>query len=380
MDKMLDQFLGCLIGGAVGDALGYSIEFLDERTIFRKYGKRGITRYDLSSGKAIVSDDTQMSLFTANGLLNVATQNQRSGLNLSYRAGIRLAYQDWYRTQMAPLRNPIHEVGNTWIFQAPVLHYWRAPGGTCLNALERGGYGRVDQPINCSKGCGGVMRVAPIGLYFYESLPKAMQVGAEAAALTHGHELGYLPAAMLSYMVGYLVQDSNHTIKQAALKALDEMDTLFFQAFHLQEFKDLMSQAISLSTSNLPDLEAIHELGEGWVGEEALAIALYCALKHADDFEQGIVAAVNHKGDSDSTGAIAGNILGAHLGLQAIPSYFVEDLDVKELLFELGYDLYEGLPKKEEDKSIREKAWNHKYLFHDYLDTLASSSMPTIKK
>ena len=374
MNKTLDQFLGCLIGGAVGDALGYAIEFWDEGTIFRKYGKRGITRYDLYNGKAIVSDDTQMSLFTANGLLNVATQNQHPNFDLSYREGIRLAYQDWYQTQMAPLRSPIHEIGNTWIFQAPVLHYWRAPGGTCLQALERGGCGRVDRPLNRSKGCGGVMRVAPIGLYFYESLPEAMQVGAEAAALTHGHELGYLPAAMLSYIVGYLVQDPNHTIEQAAYKALEKIDVLFSQASHIQEFKDLMNQAISLSTSNLSDLKAIHKLGEGWVGEEALAIALYCALKHANDFESGIVAAVNHKGDSDSTGAIAGNLLGAHLGLQAIPPYFIESLDVKELLFELGYDLYEGRPKQE-DKPLREEAWNHKYLFRDYLETLASHSI-----
>lgn len=362
---MLDQFLGCLIGGAVGDALGYAIEFWDERTIFKRYGKNGITRYALSNGKAIVSDDTQMSLFTANGLLNVASQNQP---NPNYDIGIYLAYQDWYRTQMAPLKAPIQQVGYTWIFQAPILHYWRAPGGTCLNALESGEYGRLDRPINRSKGCGGVMRVAPIGLYFFNSLKEAMEVGAKAAALTHGHDLGYLPAGMLSYMIGYLVQDSNHTIAQAMDKALLWICELFSNAPHLQEFKDLMKRAMVLSTSNLSDLEAIHELGEGWVGEEALAIALYCALKYADNFEKGIITAVNHKGDSDSTGAIAGNILGAHLGLQAIPSYFVEDLDVKELLFELGNDLYIQATKNEEEKRLHQEQWNHKYLFKDYIE------------
>lgn len=367
MKKDIDQFLGCLIGGAVGDALGYAVEFLDEATIFKRYGKRGIVRYELSNGKAIVSDDTQMSLFTANGLLNTTTQNQGEPQGTSYREAIRLAYQDWYRTQTSYFKKELQEVGNTWIYQDPVLHFWRAPGGTCLSALEAGGYGTMEQPLNHSKGCGGVMRVAPIGLYLCDSLEQAMEVAAQAAALTHGHDLGYLPAASLAYMVGYLVQDRNHTILEAARQSLIWLSKLFPKAPHLREFKELMAQAISLSTSNFSDLDAIHELGEGWVGDEALAIALYCALKYENDFEKGIVAAVNHKGDSDSTGAIAGNILGAHLGLQAIPAYFIEDLDVKDLLLELGQDLYKDIPRNEEDKRLREEEWYHKYGLADYL-------------
>ncbi len=89
MKKDIDQFLGCLIGGAVGDALGYAVEFLDESTIFKHYGKRGIVCYELSNEKAIVSDDTQMSLFTANGLLNATTQNQGELQGTSYREAIR---------------------------------------------------------------------------------------------------------------------------------------------------------------------------------------------------------------------------------------------------------------------------------------------------
>lgn len=63
----------------------------------------------------------------------------------------------------------------------------------------------------------------------------------------------------------------------------------------------------------------IAQLGVGWVGEEALAISVYCALKYQDDFKEAVIAAVNRNGDSDSTGAITGNILGAYLGLSRIP-------------------------------------------------------------
>ena len=77
-----DQVRGCLFGGAVGDALGYPVEFLDEEEIFYKYGPEGIRQYhlDRTSGKALISDDTQMSLFTASGLLVGDTRGCMRGI------------------------------------------------------------------------------------------------------------------------------------------------------------------------------------------------------------------------------------------------------------------------------------------------------------
>lgn len=66
--KDIDKYRGCLIGGAAGDALGYAVEFDREDAIFSKYGEEGITEYDLKNGVAQISDDTQMSLFTATGI------------------------------------------------------------------------------------------------------------------------------------------------------------------------------------------------------------------------------------------------------------------------------------------------------------------------
>lgn len=66
-----DRIRGCLFGGASGDALGYPVEFLSDDDIRVQYGDKGITRYSLDpkSHKALISDGTQMTLFTANGLL-----------------------------------------------------------------------------------------------------------------------------------------------------------------------------------------------------------------------------------------------------------------------------------------------------------------------
>ncbi|MBR0401585.1 MAG: ADP-ribosylglycohydrolase family protein, partial [Lachnospiraceae bacterium] len=84
------------------------------------------------------------------------------------------------------------------------------------------------------------------------------------------------------------------------------------------------------------DLENIHALGEGWVGEEAMAVGVYCALRYQNDFAAGIRAAVNHCGDSDSTGAVCGNILGAWIGDRAVGREWKDDLELEPLIREIG--------------------------------------------
>ncbi len=79
-----DKFRGCLLGGAAGDALGYAVEFKQESRIFSQYGERGITEYELRNGVAQISDDTQMTLFTATGLLIGTTRGITRGIMGNY--------------------------------------------------------------------------------------------------------------------------------------------------------------------------------------------------------------------------------------------------------------------------------------------------------
>ena len=148
-----------MLGGAVGDALGYTVEFMTERDIFSRFGKNGITGYSVSlNGIAEISDDTQMTMFTANGLLFA----HACGGN--YIDGIATSYRDWLDTQFGVFsqRNP----RAAWLGNIPGLYSPRAPGNTCVSSLRQKKLGSVAHPINHSKGCGGVMRVAPIGLFF----------------------------------------------------------------------------------------------------------------------------------------------------------------------------------------------------------------------
>ena len=343
------------------------MEFTKEREIFRRYGERGITEYELYNGVAQISDDTQMTMFTATGLLLCATRGMLRGSEESYEHCIRLSYLDWYRTQTE--RFPLPEGHrSSWLVNVPELFSRRAPGNTCLSALSSGMEATIENPINHSKGCGGVMRVAPIGLYFAEKqmpMQRSDRIGAEAAAITHGHPLGWLPAAALVHIIRYLIEHEGEPIITAVQDAMSALPEVFPDTKHLNDFLTLLRRAVALSESELDDLDAIRKLGQGWVGDEALAIAVYCALKHADSFEDAIVAAVNHSGDSDSTGAITGNIMGAALGLASIPQKYIDHLELKDVLTELADDLFNDCQMKKHPDDT-DPIWEAKYVRFDH--------------
>ena len=365
MGKDLNKFRGCLIGGAAGDALGYAVEFMSSEEIFIRYGEKGITSFQLTDGRALISDDTQMSLFTANGLLYGTTMQQTGGPFESYPDVIAVAYRDWLRTQV------ISESKGSicWLNNVPEMNNKRAPGDTCLSALSSGICGRIAAPVNNSKGCGGVMRVAPVGLYLQSlgfSLYDSDMIAAEAAAVTHGHPLGYMPAAALAQIIGYSVNMPDSPLLYSVMSAKHALGKLFPDEPELSTMTGLIDRAIELSLMDMDDLDAIRQLGEGWTGEECLAIAIYCALKYSDNFEEALIASVNHDGDSDSTGAVTGSILGAYLGLDAIPAKFTEKLELKDVILEIADDLCNDCPISYDDV-MDDKVWVSKYLKHDYV-------------
>ena len=335
----MNKILGCLVGGAAGDALGYAVEFDREDWIFSRYGSAGITEYELTNGKALISDDTQMTLFTAEGILLA-----KNPMNYTaYIGGMFDAYQEWLRTQRFSRKVRKNRL---WLTDIKELNDRRAPGITCLNALERGEFGSIYEPINNSKGCGGVMRVAPIGLYYSPDEMEWQEIdtrGAQAAALTHGNPLGYISAAGLVHIVNLAMYRPEMSLLQIMEDMIEKVPVLFMDddPEECEIFKNLMRKAVDLATDNdiTDDLDAIHKLGEGWIGEEALAIAVYCALKHDNDFDAAMISSVNHNGDSDSTGAIAGNILGTYLGIDSIPDKYTENLELIDIIRKVAENL-----------------------------------------
>lgn len=342
----LSAIRGSLLGGAVGDALGYPVEFMSWRSIQQSYGPAGIQHYALHrfSGLAVVSDDTQMSLATANGLLVGATRRAINGRADAMESYIYAAYRDWYRCQTDPRFSGDDKANTSWLSWLPEMHANRAPGNTCLSALRHGEPGVTTAPVNNSKGCGGVMRVAPVALWYKGTtdIEAVDRLGAEAAALTHGHPLAWLPSAALVHMVSRAAFggcDADDGLFSLYADCRATLARIYADVGYTRGFLEYLDEAAALARNDADDAENIRALGEGWVGDEAFGIALYCCLRHQSDFSAAMIAAVNHSGDSDSTGAVAGNLLGAWLGYEAIAPEWLEKLELRDTMLTLADDL-----------------------------------------
>jgi ADP-ribosylglycohydrolase len=406
---------GCLLGGALGDALGAPIEFESIGRIRRQYGSAGLTGLvaDWRDKVGLITDDTQMTLFTVEGLIrgseaaanglthadetpaNVPTRGSEAAtdgpIHADETAAVRRAYLRWLDTQQhsSPLpASSVNEMVRTgWLREQQWLYSQRAPGNACLSGLRHQQATApvppgLPGPVNPnSKGCGTVMRSAPFGLRA-QSARHAFELAVECAQITHGHPTGYLAAGAFAAIVHFLMEDEARSGGEVRLEnevrsagevrlenevrsagevrledkvgsageALPEgeplaravrkaMDLLATYPSH-EETTQALHAAVSLVAKGDPSPEKVESLGEAWVAEEALAIAVYCALVHPepDDFQRALLLAVNHSGDSDSTGAICGNLLGAVHGETTLPTEWLTHLEGRDTITELADD------------------------------------------
>ena len=311
---LISKYQGCLLGLAIGDALGAPVEFLRLQEIKKRYGKDGITDFNEWRGfkPGSYTDDTQMSLATAIGCIR--------------------AYQRWRERGICHPASVVHRRYLDWLESQNDPEQRRGPGRTCLCALQSGKMGTIEEKINDSKGCGGVMRTAPVGLAFPPD--RAFQEGAEYAAITHGHPSGYLTAGFLSGMISYIIEGK--TLAEAIDLCIGQLTRYDGYSETLEKIE--LAQKLSGSQKSVE--ESIQTIGEGWVGEEALAISLYCSLKFSDNFERGTLAAVNHSGDSDSTGSITGAILGTLLGVELIPGPWAQKVEGSGRITKIANDMF----------------------------------------
>ncbi len=333
------RWRGCLLGGAVGDALGAPVEFMTLAEIRERFGPAGIVDYTTAFDRpGSITDDTQMTLFTADGLLRAHIKQSLEG-SVNVSAIVSHAYQRWLMTQgsTTPLVDAAGDQG--WLIEQRELHAKRVPGHTCLAALGAmptlGSKARND-----SKGCGGAMRVAPAGLFCARepgtsdarAARRAFDMGCELAALTHGHPTGQVAAGAFAALVALLAREWELD------EAIDETMPLVLRRPLGGETQRAIEKAVALARDGAPGADRIRELGEGWVAEEALAIAVYASLA-SPDFTSGALLAVNHDGDSDSTGAMAGSLLGAWHGIDNVPRKWLSGVELGSTIAAMADDL-----------------------------------------
>ena len=359
------RWRGCLLGGAVGDALGAPVEFMTLDEIRRQFGPSGITEMTTAFGrKGAITDDTQMALFTAEGLL-------RSHVRGTGGAGqpvalVANAYQRWLHTQCGKTGVPDVDIDG-WLIGNKELFASRVPGDSCLDALSAMRTAG-ERARNRSKGCGSVMRVAPVGLFCAREVGtspdraarRALELGCDTAALTHGHPTGQVAAGAFAALIALVVRDTPLRDALARIKPWVEKRPLAAETLTALERAESAAAAGSATPAD------VASLGEGWTADEALAISVFCALA-APDFETGVRLAVNHDGDSDSTGALAGNLLGAVHGLDSIPRRWLTGLELGGAIESVADDLatYPEWPVGEFTDASPERAyWMARYPGH----------------
>lgn len=328
----------CLSGGALGDAFGYLIEFDDVAAIRRKFGPAGLLDLAQAASPAHFSDDTQLTLYTVDGLAE-ALEWAQQGVPADPTACLWLGYLRWLRSQgEAPVLESTPVPPLRWIDGQEVLQHRRHPGKACLSSLKSGEMGTVFRPIDVeAKGCGSVMRSAPFGLIGHLDAATVARMSMNGAALTHGHPVAIQASAGFSWLIHQLAV-AQLPLHQAVASMLDYLRGLPAEP----ELLDRLETAVQLSSTELLTGDRLSEaLGEGWLAEEAVAIAVYSALatstqkssaSASEHFRSAIRLAANHRGDSDSTASITGNILGAHYGEACLPQDWLRSAEAPELI------------------------------------------------
>ena len=329
MSNIQSKIKGCLLAGAAGDALGAPIEFKKLEDIKKIYGPRGITAYH---GIGLITDDTQMTLYTAEAMIRAHRANDGAP-----EKHLDNAYKRWIMGQ-SPYPPSLTNPGVC--YSNAMLNDRRAPGHTCLQELRT----KINEepnaplyPANQSKGCGSIMRVAPIGLYQavrhgLANVDFTWDLAIKSAALTHGHITGQLATAYFAHLIQMLVWG-------VALDSAIEQATkvLITHPGHEETLQSVeLAQSLARDARH-PEI-AIPLMGDGHISESCLAIALYACLKF-DDLDEVLIAAVNHNGDADSTANSAGQIWGAIHGESAISSKWLDTLECRDFIAQIGSDI-----------------------------------------
>ncbi len=320
---VVDRAVGCLLGTALGDALGKPVEFEQRSDIKAAHGDQGITE---PGPQALLGDATQMTLFTGEGYLHAwATGN--SGGRWRPVESTAAAYRRWLVTQQEEKPRP----GATGLLAEAELYSNRSPGLTSLRALQEARLGTPEKPCNSSQGCGGVDRSAPAG--FAPTPEMAYTLGCQFGALTHGGMGGWASAGamgLLVHLVAIRGRRLAEAVDQAAGRVLREH----------AETATAMAEAATLGRIGV-SVGHIERLGQGWVGPEALAIGAYCALAlpKPEQFTDALRLAANHSGHSDSTASITGALLGARHGTAVLPRSWLKRLELADVIERVGHDL-----------------------------------------
>lgn len=355
MENMQSAYRGCLLGLAVGDALGHTVNEKTWDEICEDYGPDGLLGYDLANGYANVSSHTQTAAYVANGLLVGFSRSKCD----SYLRYINLSLREWAKRQHFP-RDP----GSSplWVSKLPSLRRRHCLDARMLDILRLETPGTVDAPINRSAAPGALTSAVAIGLFFNPQRMEPAQIGimtAETIALTHGAPEAFLSGVVLAYSIAGILQEPQSPLEEQFTQALHAMQMQFGNRFpEADQVARHVQRAILLSHNDaLIPRQGMEQL-DCRSSAQCLAGAIYTSLCNPEDFDSAMITAINHSGLSAAVGAVVGAILGAKLGIDALQDFYLESLEPKDALIQLADDLSRGSLTS----SLFDTEWDQKYV------------------
>lgn len=351
-----ESIRGCLLGMAVGDAMGHTVDARTWDQITRDYGPNGLLGYDLLDGYADVTSYTQLAAFTANALLLGATRSVLLGRRAAPVLYIGTALREWARTQQysTPERN------YCWLTSVPEIRRRFCMDNGLLDALSRQSLGTPESPVFLSLKPSCLTPAFPIAILAEQfGLDGAGrdQLALSAAALTHGESEAFLSAAILAH--GFSAVLEGERDPEAILRETTDAVSLQFGNYpRLGRIWEVLQYAATLAGSESISAQTAMERLGCRTAPEVLAGALYACSVCGGDFDTAMITAVNHSGRSAAVGAVTGAILGAALGEEALPEFYLDCLEPAQTLRILADDMAQGAPLE----GLYDDDWDRKYL------------------
>lgn len=358
MDDLLPVYQGCMLGLAVGDAMGAGVDNKTLEDICEDYGPDGLLGYDLANGFAEVSSYTQVAAFAVNGLLVGMAHGYLRGPFLPH---VSMALKEWADSQHFPRET---QKKRCWLCHEPQMRRRRAMDPRTLDALTRDVIGTPQRPANNADGPGTLPAAAVAGLLFQPERMEPGEVGklgAEIVALTHGSPIAFLSGAVLAYVIAGVIHDREGDLESQFLNAADAVAAQFAAFPEAAELQRKVKRAVNVAKNGQRDPgEVMEKLGCARA-DDVLCGAMYAGLVAAEDFDRAMIIAINHSGKSAAVGAVCGAILGARLGVEALPSFYVDCLDAGPILRELMADLVSCSAGKV-TRRLFDDVWDRKYV------------------
>ena len=360
MGQMQSQIRGCLLGMAVGDAMGHTVDSRSLEEIREDYGPNGLLGYDLVNGYADITSYTQIAAFSANALLLGLTQNKLRGVMAPPVRYIGLGIKEWSRSQQF---GPI-EKNFCWLSRVPEMKRRYCMDTRMLDALNREVLGTPEAPQYKSNHPGGLTMVVPVALLSQDlklSAEELNRLGAEAVAMTHGEPEAFISGAVLTHILRALMEEPEMPIQNLLQETVDTVGMAFGRDYgESAKVWELLQMAVTLSMSDRMPADAMETLGCR-TAAEVLAGAVYAVLTCNGDFDTAMITAVNLSGRSAAVGAITGCLLGLIMGDKALPEFYLESLEPASTLMELADDLTAGCPMVA-GSNLFDDDWDRKYL------------------